>query len=381
MNNRRNFDMDVSPSDNNNENKPRKNSNKTTLLVCILCILVVVGLIYVKFSFFNDTTKKETVIVEQTENKASEIVEPISTSKSTNSDSVEITVNENVADKTTAPTVKDSSTVSDSKPASTTSNTVAMDLGGAKNEKQKEGAVKFQDHIVMEGETLQTISKLYGLKVQTLISINSIKNVAGITQGAVLSIPDRNGQYYTVKSGDMLSTIANKYCPSYGWQNLQILNGLDDTKLDVGDRIFIPDMSEISLSPAMSTAGNNFTKPTGGVQIARYGQFIENNPYNDSTSLDGILLQGGGVVQASSDGIISNVIMPTADLLGTVKITHKQGYETVYKNLQDINVKVGQKVESGDNLGNVALIGENKRPILYFSIIQSGIPLDPAGFF
>ena len=39
--------------------------------------------------------------------------------------------------------------------------------------------------------------------------------------------------FYVVESGDMLSSIANKYAPNLGWKTLQDLNGLADTKLDI----------------------------------------------------------------------------------------------------------------------------------------------------
>jgi murein DD-endopeptidase MepM/ murein hydrolase activator NlpD len=368
MSNRENFDMDGSPYKKGDDSQKNNDSKKgNTILVIVGAIFIIVAFIFVYFGFIqkDGNSGKQTQVVS--------IVDPSNNVDTSQSNSEVITPQK-------APTPV--TTVNDSvKPITTqTSNSnIARDLGSAKDEKAKEDAVQFQSHIVMDGEDLQSIAKLYGLKVQTLISVNSIKNIAGVTPGVELIIPDRNGQYYIVEKGDMLSTIASEYSPLLGWKTLQLLNGLTDTKLDVGDKIFIPDMSEVASHPAMSNAIAKFTSPTSGKVISRYGQALDGNIYNSSTNLEGILLQGSGVVKASSDGIVLD--MGEDDNTSFLIISHKESYETVYKNITNIKVSIGDEVKTGDILGDVELTGEKSLPILYFSIMQSGIPLDPQSFF
>lgn len=366
MNNRENFDMDGSPYNKGNDSQKNNGSKKgNTILVIVGAIFIVIAFVFVYFGFIQKDGNggKQTQVV-SIENPTSPIV------VDTSPDSI-------APQKAPTPLPSNSDVVKPIISQASNSN-IARDLGNAKDEKVKEGAVQFQSHLVMDGEDLQSIAKLYGLKVQTLISVNSIKNIAGVVPGVELSIPDRNGQYYIVEKGDMLSTIASEYSPMLGWKTLQLLNGLTDTKLDVGDKIFIPDMSEVASHPGMSNAIAKFSSPTSGKVIARYGQALVGNIYDNSTNLEGILLQGSGAVKASSDG---KVLDMGEDNTSFLIISHKESYETVYKNITNIKVAIGDEVKTGDVLGDVELTGEKKLPILYFSIRQSGIPLDPQSFF
>jgi murein DD-endopeptidase MepM/ murein hydrolase activator NlpD len=370
MNNRENFDMDIDPNQNKRNERNGGSKNKNTILVLFVAILLMVASILVYFVFLQPKNKieKNTIIVEKTvENIEPTVPENIdkSTELSTNSDVLSTSNFENASVKPVVSPVKES--------------LVAKDLSNAKNAKILEDAVQFQNHIVMDGENLQSIASLYGLNVQTIISVNSIKNIAGVTTGISLSLPDRNGQFYIVKKGDMLSTIVNEYSPTLGWKTLQELNGLSNTKLDVGDKIFIPDMSEVALHPTMSKAVTKFIIPINAKVVARYGQGIEDNIYDDGINIDGILLSGAGDVQASSDGKVLDIGVDnnTSFLI----IAHKESYESVYKNIKNIDVEIGEEVKAGDKIGEVDVVGEKQQPLLYFAIRQSGIPLDPESFF
>jgi septal ring factor EnvC (AmiA/AmiB activator) len=160
---------------------------------------------------------------------------------------------------------------------------------------------------------------------------------------------------------------------------LQELNGLSDTKLDVGDKIFIPDMSEVALHPTMSKSITKFISPIDSKVVAHYGQGIKNNIYDDGNRLEGILLSGAGDVQASSDGKVLDIGVD--DNTSFLIIAHKESYESVYMNLKNIDVEIGEDVKAGDKIGEVAIVEEQQQPLLYFAIRQSGIPLDPESFF
>lgn len=368
MNNRENFDMDGSSYNKGNESKRNNDSkNGNTVIVIIGAVFIVVAFVFVYFGFIQKSGDSE---------KQTQVVSVVNTTNAIDESKDIIDVITPQKAPTPNPQVNDFVKPIVSQPNTTN---IARDLANAKDEKSKDDVVKFQSHYVMEGEDLQSIAKLYGLKVQTLISINSIKNITGVVAGVELQIPDRNGQFYIVEKGDMLSTIASEYSPLLGWKTLQLLNGLTDTKLDVGDKIFIPDMSEVASHPAMNNAVTKFIAPTSGKVIARYAQALNNNIYNDSQNLEGILIQGSGEVKASSDGKVLD--MGSDGQTTFLIISHKESYETVFKNITNIKVEIGDEVKSGDVLGDVELTGEKQLPILYFSIKQSGIPLDPQSFF
>lgn len=63
-----------------------------------------------------------------------------------------------------------------------------------------------------------------------------------------------------------------------------------------------------------------------------------------------------------------------------VKINHGNGIETVYRHLSKVKVKVKQKVNPGEIIGNVGTTGLATGPHLCFSVYVSGKPYDPLKF-
>jgi len=67
-------------------------------------------------------------------------------------------------------------------------------------------------HTIKRGETLGVISKKYGISASALAAYNGIANPNKVKIGQKLTIPARTETLtYTIRKGDTLSTIANKY--------------------------------------------------------------------------------------------------------------------------------------------------------------------------
>ena len=69
-------------------------------------------------------------------------------------------------------------------------------------------------YTVKSGDTLSNIAKKYNTSTQILAEYNNISNPNKIYVGQIIKIPTINNtssEYYTVKSGDTLSSIAKKY--------------------------------------------------------------------------------------------------------------------------------------------------------------------------
>ena len=67
-------------------------------------------------------------------------------------------------------------------------------------------------HTVKRGETLGVIAKKYGLSASALAAHNGIANPNKVKIGRKLIIPAKTETLtYTIRKGDTLSTIANKY--------------------------------------------------------------------------------------------------------------------------------------------------------------------------
>lgn len=78
----------------------------------------------------------------------------------------------------------------------------------------------------------------------------------------------------------------------------------------------------------------------------------------------------GEVVHAGPAGTYGNL----------VRIRHPDGYETRYAHLSQVDVKVGDHVEVGAEIGEVGSTGHSTGPHLHFEIRKGGKALDPAPY-
>ena len=88
-------------------------------------------------------------------------------------------------------------------------------------------------YIVQSGDTLSGIASMYGTTYQHLAEINGIANPNLIHVGQEIHIdgvaPTTSAEYYTIQSGDTLSSIATRYGTT--WQWLAEVNGISNPNL------------------------------------------------------------------------------------------------------------------------------------------------------
>ena len=100
-------------------------------------------------------------------------------------------------------------------------------------------------YTVKAGDTLYGISNQFGVNVSELADLNNV-NASTLKVGQVLNIPTDSGSnpnamfMYTVKKGDSLYTIAQKYNTTVG--EIINLNNLKSDKLSIGQVLRIPEV-------------------------------------------------------------------------------------------------------------------------------------------
>ena len=120
-------------------------------------------------------------------------------------------------------------------------------------------------YTVKKGDTLSEIAKEYGTTVNEIASLNNISNPNIIYVGQYLVIPTTSNANistattYTVKNGDTLSGIANKFGTTY--QKLAEINGISDpNKIFAGQVIKITGTSSNTTRTYTVKSGDNLTK-------------------------------------------------------------------------------------------------------------------------
>lgn len=104
---------------------------------------------------------------------------------------------------------------------------------------KKETETNIDEYIVKKGDTLYAIANKYDTTVDNLKSINNL-TTDSLSIGQVLKIPNETTNYdtYTVKSGDTLYAIANKYNTTV--DAIKKLNNLTSNTLSINQVLKIP---------------------------------------------------------------------------------------------------------------------------------------------
>ena len=115
--------------------------------------------------------------------------------------------------------------------------TIGMQLKLPTKEEQNE----YETYTIKDGDSLYSIANKYNITVNDLIDYNALPSMV-ITVGDVIKIPKgktpNNDNIYTVKPGDTLYRIANMYDVSI--DELKNYNNLTSNILSIGQKLIIP---------------------------------------------------------------------------------------------------------------------------------------------
>ncbi len=225
---------------------------------------------------------------------------------------------------------------------------------------------------IKQGDTIETVAKLFNISKNTIIWANNLKTTKLIPGNTLLIFPI-TGIQYTAKSKISLANIAKKYRADL--EEIATYNGLPaDTMIAKGESVFIPDAEgEIQVESKSNKTKvvtpkykNNvvagyFMKPVSG--CARTQGL--HGPYG--TAIDFGCRVGTGIA-ASADGVVirSDSTGYNGGYGQVVIIAHPNGVQTIYSHLSRIDVSVGQKVSQGQVIGATGNTGRSTGPHLHF---------------
>jgi murein DD-endopeptidase MepM/ murein hydrolase activator NlpD len=233
----------------------------------------------------------------------------------------------------------------------------------------------YSAYTVQKGDMIGKLAENFGLNEDTLISINGIKNTRLIQIGQILRIPNQDGIMYTVKKGDSLEAIAEKYKSDAA--AIQFTNELFTDAARPGVAIFIPG-AKLDWVERQEINGDLFIWRAAGIITSPYG--YRKWPFGENvrqfhSGLD-IGASYGSPVRAAMSGRVSAVGWDNT-LGNFVAISHHSGYRTMYGHMSVIRTKTGAYVGTGERIGDVGSTGLSTGPHLHFTVYKNGVTVNP----
>ena len=243
-------------------------------------------------------------------------------------------------------------------------------------------------HLVVKGETIYSISRLYKISQQELMQYNNITDASKLQAGMRLTIPSKTGSppvvtvspastaytEYTVSKSDTLYSIARSQGVTL--QALRDINGFSKHYvLKTGEKIKIP-------NPSPPEPGGKTPQPprtTGKTADISVRWPVAAKEVLYMNSISGVLVSGreSESIKSLTGGIVVHA-SPWRGYGNVAIVETDGGYRYVYGSCETLSVRKGDSIEPGTELGKLGIYPASGKPDLVFIVSQNGSPVDPA---
>jgi murein DD-endopeptidase MepM/ murein hydrolase activator NlpD len=227
---------------------------------------------------------------------------------------------------------------------------------------------------IAKNDTLDSIARRFGIRLDTLISVNAISDVRKIPAGYSLKIPNIDGIAHIVRKGESISGIASSAAVSV--MDIVDANDLSSQTIQPGQSLFIPGarLSSYDLKKAL---GQLVIWPITG-NISSYFGYRPSPFYGTKQFHSGIDIVGpeNMPAKAAMDGRIAETGY-SAIFGNYVIISHDGGYQSLYAHLNSIKAKRGLRILQGETVGLIGSTGYSTGVHLHFGVFKNGKAIDP----
>jgi murein DD-endopeptidase MepM/ murein hydrolase activator NlpD len=235
-------------------------------------------------------------------------------------------------------------------------------------------ALELSTYKVKPGDSIGGVAKRFGLAVDSLVSLNGIKNIKGVKAGTELKIPNMDGLLHIVTKGQSLGSIAKAY--KIDLTALADANDLGSGSIRPGQTLFIPG-ARLPQEALRKIYGTSVAWPGRGPISSWFGYRAD--PFTGvrryHAGID-IVVNMGTPVKAAMDGVVADSGY-NGNYGNYVILNHGDGLQTLYGHLSSSSVRKGQRLSQGSILGLSGNTGYSTGPHLHFGVYRGGVAVDP----
>ena len=239
-------------------------------------------------------------------------------------------------------------------------------------------------YVVQPGDNVYLISQRYGVSQDTIIWANDWLEMDPdlLSIGEELAILPVSGVWHTVKSGETLATIAQRYQVTPEEIVAYAPNGLQEpVSLAVGQKLIIPGGVKPFEPRLVHTQAGTITvnaRPEPGRFIWPCNGAITQYFSKQHLAID-IGNSAGTPIYAADSGTVE-LAGWYGGLGNAVRINHGNGYVTTYGHLRAILVEEGQWVQRGQQIGEMGSTGKSSGPHVHFMVYYYGGAVNPVRY-
>lgn len=241
-------------------------------------------------------------------------------------------------------------------------------------------------HVVGRGETIYSISRLYGVTADDLMKANNITDPSKLQAGGRLKVPSAAASItsaatqtasssatsvsdYRVVRGDTLYSIARN--------NGMVLQALLDlNRFSSGHVLKVGDVIKVS-----AVGGGDKKNDSPGARSSLYTLRWPIAPKEIAymTGQMGVVVEGeyAELVKSLTQG---NVISagPWRKFGRVVIVESAENHFYMYGGLEILSVSVGDRITPGTEVGKLGINSVSEKPQLFFMVFRDDTPIDPA---
>jgi len=217
-------------------------------------------------------------------------------------------------------------------------------------------------HTVVPGDTLFSIARRYGERVESLASLNQISDPSQLRVGQVLYLRGAPAASTSTSTSATTQPVASGTQPAVAPSSAA---------------------SSSASSPSGSAAPITTAAPRASdANLVRWdwpasGRILQAFTVNTK----GIDLEGkiGDPVKAAADGTVAYAGNGVRGLGNLILLNHSDGFISAYAHNQTLLVKTGQKIQQGTQIASIGQ-SDTTSPRLHFEIRRRGTPVNPLSY-